>query len=81
MIPLLADRVFSGDVSAYSLLMVAMGVGSITGALTVGTRTKVSRELITARRRRVRRRPRRSPPLAPTLPLEMLALGALGSVR
>ena len=41
-IPLLADKVFDGQVSAYSLLMVAMGLGSITGALTVGTRIGAS---------------------------------------
>ena len=41
-IPLLADQTFGGDVSAYSMLMVAMGVGSIIGALTVGARKKVS---------------------------------------
>ena len=76
-IPLLADRVFSGDVSAYSLLMIAMGVGSITGALTVGTRTTVSRELITLAAVGFGVTATLAA-LAPTLPLEMLALGALG---
>ena len=76
-IPLLADRVFSGDVSAYSLLMIAMGVGSITGALTVGTRTRVSRELITLAAVGFGVTATLAA-LAPTLPLEMLALGALG---
>ncbi|MFN8113282.1 MAG: MFS transporter [Solirubrobacterales bacterium] len=76
-IPLLADRVFAGDVSAYSLLMIAMGIGSITGALTVGTRTKVSRELITLAAVGFGVTATLAA-LAPTLPLEMLALGALG---
>jgi MFS family permease len=76
-IPLLADRVFSGDVSAYSLLMIAMGVGSITGALTVGTRTRVSRELITLAAAGFGVTATLAA-LAPTLPLEMLALAALG---
>ena len=47
-LPLLAERSFAGQVSSYSLLMVAMGIGSILGALTVGTKKRVSRELITA---------------------------------
>jgi MFS family permease len=45
-IPLLADRSFGGDVSAYSLMMIAMGVGSIAGALIVGARNQASKQLI-----------------------------------
>ncbi len=45
-IPLLADRTFGGGVSAYSLMMVAMGVGSIAGALTLGARGEASKGLI-----------------------------------
>ncbi|MEZ5156939.1 MAG: MFS transporter [Solirubrobacterales bacterium] len=76
-IPLLADRVFSGEVSAYSLLMIAMGLGSITGALTVGTRTRVSRGLITLAALGFGATALLAS-LAPTLPLEMVALAALG---
>ncbi|HWO48364.1 MAG TPA: MFS transporter, partial [Solirubrobacterales bacterium] len=76
-IPLLADQSFDGNVSAYSMLMVAMGVGSITGALTVGTRKKVSRELITAAAVGFGVTSLLAA-AAPTLPLEMLALGLLG---
>ena len=46
-IPLLADRTFGGSVSAYSLLMIAMGIGSIGGALTMGARAQASKALIT----------------------------------
>lgn len=45
-IPLLADRTFGGEIAAYSLLTVAMGVGSIGGALTLGSRNQASRKLI-----------------------------------
>ena len=76
-IPLLAEQSFDGNVSAYSMLMVAMGVGSITGALTVGTRKKVSRELITAAAVGFGVTSLLAA-AAPTLPLEMLALGLLG---
>jgi MFS family permease len=76
-IPLLADKVFDGQVSAYSLLMVAMGLGSITGALTVGTRSVVSRELITFAAIGFGVTALLAA-AAPTLPLEMLSLALLG---
>jgi len=76
-LPLLADRAFSGQVSAYSMLMVAMGVGSITGALTVGTRSRVSRELITLAAAGFGVTALLAA-AAPTLALAMLALGLLG---
>ncbi len=55
-IPLLAERTFDGNVSAYSLLMIAMGVGSIAGALTVGARQQASKALIAGAAARLRRR-------------------------
>ncbi len=76
-IPLLADRSFDGEVSAYSLLMIAMALGSITGALTVGTRKRVSRELITASALGFGITSLMAA-AAPTLALEMLSLGLLG---
>lgn len=76
-LPLLADQVFSGRVSAYSMLMIAMGVGSITGALTVGARSRVSRELITLAAAGFGVTALLAA-AAPTLPLAMLALGLLG---
>lgn len=47
-LPILADRAFGAQVSAYSLLMVAMGVGSIVGAVTFGARKGAGRGLIGA---------------------------------
>jgi len=76
-IPLLADRDFSGQVSAYSLLMVAMALGSIAGALTVGTRKRVSRELITFSSFGFGITALLTA-AAPTLALEMLSLALLG---
>ncbi|HET6830838.1 MAG TPA: MFS transporter [Solirubrobacterales bacterium] len=76
-IPLLADQTFSGDVSAYSLMMVAMGLGSITGALSVGTRSRVSRELIAAAAVGFGLTSLLAA-AAPTLALEMTALALLG---
>lgn len=76
-IPLLAEQSFDGQVSAYSLLMVAMGLGSITGALSVGTRTRVSRRLITAAAVGFGLTSMLAA-AAPTLALEMAALALLG---
>ena len=76
-LPLLADRSFNGEVSAYSLLMIAMAVGSILGALTVGTKKRVSRELITASALGFGITSLMAA-AAPTLPLEMFSLGLLG---
>lgn len=77
-IPLLADRTFGGAVSAYSLLMVAMGIGSIAGALTLGARAQASRGLIAAAALGFGAASLLAA-AAPTLPLEMVALGLLGA--
>ena len=76
-IPLLADRTFGGDVSAYSLLMIAMGVGSIVGALTLGARAQASRALIATAALGFGVAALLAA-AAPTLPLEMAALCLLG---
>lgn len=76
-IPLLADNSFGGDVSAYSLMMVAMGVGSIAGALLLGARRQASRELIAGAALGFGVASFLAA-LAPTLPLEMAALALLG---
>lgn len=76
-IPLLAEQTFDGQVSAYSLLMVAMGLGSIAGALGVGTRARVSRGLITAAAVGFGLTSLLAA-AAPTLALEMTALALLG---
>ena len=76
-IPLLADRTFGGAVSSYSLLMIAMGVGSIVGALTIGARTQASKKLITTAALGFGIAALLAS-IAPTLPLEMAALSLLG---
>lgn len=76
-IPLLADQTFGGQVSAYSLLMVAMGVGSIAGALTVGARARASKGLIAGAALGFGIAALLAA-AAPTLPLEMVALALLG---
>ena len=77
-IPLLADRTFGGAVSAYSLLMIAMGIGSIAGALTIGARAQASRGLIAAAALGFGVSALLAA-AAPSLPLEMAALGVLGA--
>jgi MFS family permease len=76
-IPLLADRSFGGEVSAYSLMMIAMGVGSIVGALIVGARRQASKQLITGAALGFGISSLLAA-AAPTLPLEMAALSLLG---
>ena len=77
-IPLLAEGTFGGDVSAYSLLMIAMGVGSILGALTLGARTQASRTLIAAAAAGFGVAALLAA-AAPTIELEMVALALLGA--
>jgi predicted MFS family arabinose efflux permease len=76
-IPLLAERSFGGAVSAYSLMMIAMGVGSIIGALLVGARAQASKGLITTAALGFGIASLLAA-AAPTLPLEMAALVLLG---
>jgi MFS family permease len=76
-IPLLAERSFGGAVSAYSLMMIAMGVGSIIGALLVGARAQASKALITTAALGFGIASLLAA-AAPTLPLEMGALVLLG---
>ncbi len=76
-IPILADRTFTGSVTAYSLMMIAMGAGSIAGALTVGTRKRVSRKMIAGAALGFGIGSMLAA-AAPTLELEMVALALLG---
>jgi MFS family permease len=76
-IPLLADRTFGGEVSAYSLMMIAMGIGSIGGALTLGARGEASKSLIALSALGFGVTSLLAA-AAPTLALEMAALFALG---
>jgi len=76
-IPLLADRTFGGEISAYSLLTIAMGAGSICGALTLGARNQASRGLIALAALGFGVASLLAA-VAPTLPLMMAALALLG---
>jgi MFS family permease len=79
LLPLLASFTWHGTASTYTALAVAMGIGSVTGALAAGARGKVGprllvgaaagfgiAELLVA--------------VAPTIPLQLLALVPLGAV-
>ncbi len=76
--PLLARFSFGGEVSAYSLLMIAMGVGAIAGALVTSSRREVGPGLITAGASGFAVAGALAT-IAPTLPLEMAALVLLGA--
>jgi len=76
-IPILAERTFGGEVSAFSLLMVAMGIGSIAGALTFGARGHAGRSLIAGAAAGFGIAALLAA-AAPTLPLMMAALALLG---
>lgn len=76
-IPLLADRAFGANVSAYSLLMVAMGIGSIAGAVIFGARNKASKGLIAGAAAAFGVSALLAA-AAPTLALEMVALAVVG---
>jgi len=76
-IPILADRSFDGNVSAYSLLMIAMGIGSITGAVIFGARNRASKAAIAGAAAGFGIAALLAA-AAPTLALEMLALAVLG---
>ena len=76
-LPLLADRSFGGEVSAYSLMMVAMGLGSIVGARAIGARAQASKALITTAAAGFGVASLLAA-AAPSLPLEMGALALLG---
>jgi len=76
--PLLARFSFGGEVSAYSLLMVAMGVGAIAGALITSSRREVGPGLVSAGAIGFAVAGLLAT-FAPTLPLEMAALVLLGA--
>lgn len=46
LLPLLARETFGGDASSYSLLVVAMGIGAVFGALATGTRKRIGERLM-----------------------------------
>ena len=56
-LPLLASFTWHGTASTYTALAVAMGVGSVIGALAAGARGRVGPRLLVTVGVRVRRRP------------------------
>jgi len=77
-LPLLARFSFGGEISSYSALMIAMGVGAIVAALVNGSRARAGPALIAAAAG-VFGIASLLAAAAPTLPLEMLALVLLGA--
>ena len=76
-LPLLARFSFGGEVSAYSLLMIAMGAGAIAGSLLAAARSDVGPRLTVAGAAAFVVAGLLAAG-APTLPLEMAALALLG---
>ena len=77
-LPLLARFSFDGGASTYMTLAVAMGVGSITGALAAGARGRVGPRLLVAAAFAFGTAALLAA-MAPTLPLEVVALALLGT--
>ncbi len=77
-LPLLARFSFDGGASAYTMLAVAMGVGSVIGALAAGARGRVGPGLLVAAAFGFGTVALIAAS-APTLPLEVLALVPLGA--
>jgi MFS family permease len=77
LLPLLARFTFDGGATTYTALAIAMAVGSICGALTTGARGRVSERLLTGAAIAFGISALVAA-VAPTLPLEMLALAPLG---
>jgi MFS family permease len=77
LMPLLARFTFDGGATTYTALAVAMAAGSICGALTTGARGRVSERLLTGAAIAFGVSALVAA-VAPTLPLEMLALAPLG---
>lgn len=46
LLPLLAGQTFDGTAASYSALVVAMGIGAVTGALATGARGRIGEELL-----------------------------------
>jgi MFS family permease len=77
-LPLLARFSFDGGASTYMILAVAMGVGSVTGALAAGARGRVGPRLLVAAACAFGTAALLAA-TAPTLPLEVVALALLGT--
>ncbi len=79
LLPLLGRFTFDGGAGAYTALAVAMAIGSVAGALATGARGRVSEHLIAGSAVAFGLFALLAA-IAPTLPLEMIALVPLGAV-
>lgn len=77
LLPLLGRFTFDGGATAYTMLAIAMAVGSICGALATGARGRVSERLLVGSALGFGASAFLAA-LAPSLPLEMVALAPLG---
>ncbi len=77
LLPLLARFTFDGGATAYTLLAISMAVGSISGALATGARGRVGERLLVGSALGFGASAFVAA-IAPTLPLEMVALAPLG---
>ena len=79
LMPLLADQTWHGTATTYALMTMAMGVGSVSGALMTGLLGRVSPRLIVGAATAFGVFELLAA-LAPSLPLQILALVPLGAV-
>lgn len=79
LLPLLAHRTWSGDATTYAALTTAMGIGSVAGALAAGARGRVSPALLVGASAGFGLL-LLAVAAAPTLPLQLAALVALGAL-
>jgi MFS family permease len=79
LLPLLGRFTFDGGAGAYTVLAVAMAVGSVAGALATGARGRVSERLLAGSAAAFGLFALLAA-AAPTLPLELLALAPLGAM-
>jgi predicted MFS family arabinose efflux permease len=79
LMPLLADKTWHGTATTYALMTMAMGVGSVGGALLTGLRGSVSPRLIVGAATAFGIFELLAA-VAPSLPLQILALVPLGAV-
>ena len=78
LLPLLARFTWNGNASAYAALTAAMGVGSVAGALASGARGRVTPRILTVAASAFGA-VMLLPAVAPTFPLQLLALVPLGA--
>ena len=78
-LPLLARFSFDTPASGYASLMIAMGIGSVLGALVAGARGRVSNRLLVLSSGALRRAHPACSPIAPTIELAALVLVPLGA--